>query len=193
MIEHRPDEAAKYADLGLKSNPGNAHLLAGRAALEKKEFAAAAREADGASRTPSYRLPATILLADIRAQQDQLTEASALVQRAFGELDARKGEAPPQLYYVKGDVLARMNRTPEAIAAFEEEIRRFPHDPRAYVSLAVVYFVSGEPSKSEATMERLAKSNPSPSSCEVAAKTFRELGLGQLAAQWEKRAKSFAR
>jgi tetratricopeptide (TPR) repeat protein len=84
-------------------------------------------------------------------------------------------------------VLARMNRYDEAIAEFNEEIRLFPHDRQAYVSLAVVYTLTGRPREANATMERLVKANPAPSSYELAAKTFTELGADAAAAEWRKR------
>lgn len=189
LIENKPDEAAKYAALGAKANPGNAHVITGRSALAKGDFATAEREANAAIDTFEYHIAGIVLLAQLRVQQRRLPEAAQTTERALAEVQQKHLEVPPLLYFVRGDVLARMNRMPEAIAAFEEEIRRYPHDRGAYVSLAVVHFLSGRPAEADATMERLVRANPGPASCRAAAETFHQLGVESLAAKWRERAK----
>lgn len=187
LIQNKPDEAARYAALGARTNPGNAHILAGRAALAKDDFSGAEREADAAIETFEYHIAGMVLEAQIRVRQRRPADAAAIIDRALAEVQQKKLEAPPLLFFVRGDVLARMNRMPEAIAAFEEEIRRYPHNQEAYVSLAVVHFLGGGTAEAEATMERLVRANPGPSSYRIASETFHELGVESLAAKWRSR------
>jgi tetratricopeptide (TPR) repeat protein len=93
----------------------------------------------------------------------------------------------PNIDFARGDLFARRNQVPQAIAAFEEEIRRFPDDRQAYANLAVLYLLTGRRPDAERTMERLVAANPQPSSYEIAVKTFTELGERGLAEAWKRR------
>ena len=44
-----------------------------------------------------------------------------------------------ELYFYLGDTLARLGRNAEAEAAFKEESRLFPQQPRSYAGLAMLY------------------------------------------------------
>ncbi|HEY0157469.1 MAG TPA: sulfatase-like hydrolase/transferase [Thermoanaerobaculia bacterium] len=172
---NRPREAAEHARLGLAVNPGNAHLLLGRAALAEGDLETATREAEQSLATFNYRVPALVLLAQVDVKRRRLDDALAKIAQARQELAAKQQETPPLLHFVHGDILARMNRAPEAIAAFEEEIRLFPDERQAYASLAVVHFLSGNRRAAEATMKRMIAANPG--SEQFAAETFAQLGV----------------
>lgn len=182
LMMNRPAEAAAHAELAAGTNPGSAHILLGRAALAKGDLMAAAGHARQAEKAFSYEAAALVLLAQIQTKQGQLQTALETIERA-----AKSQQAPALLHFVRGDVLARLNRFPEAIAAFNEEIRLYPHDRQAYTSLAVVYMLSGRRDEANATMERLVAANPGRSSYELAARTFAELGDEAGAAEWRRR------
>ncbi|HKO58461.1 MAG TPA: sulfatase-like hydrolase/transferase [Thermoanaerobaculia bacterium] len=93
----------------------------------------------------------------------------------------------PNIDFARGDLYARREQVPEAIAAFEEEIRRFPDDRQAYANLSVLYLLTGRRPDAERTMERLVAANPQPSSYAIAVKTFTELGEKALAEAWGRR------
>ncbi len=183
----RPDDAASHAQLGLQTNPGNAHIIMGRAALAKNDLATASREAEQAMGLYSYRGPALVLQAQILVKQGRLDEALRSVDSAQADL-ATKGVNVPLLHFVRGDILARMNRIDDAIAEFNEEIRLYPHDRQAYANLTVIHVLTGRRDAANATMERLVKANPSRDSYEMAARTFAEIGERQSAAAWRNRA-----
>ncbi|HEX7150682.1 MAG TPA: sulfatase-like hydrolase/transferase [Thermoanaerobaculia bacterium] len=189
LLQNRPDDAIQHAQLGLSTNPGNAHLLMGRGALAKHDLNAAEREARAAMETQDYRVPAMILLAQVRVQQRDLRGASGLLDQAVTDIKQRQLDVPPLLFFVRGDILARMNQTEPAIQAFDEEIRRYPQNRQAYANLAVIYLLSGRRDAANQTMERMVRANPSKSSYEVAARTFAELGDNAGAAAWSRRAR----
>jgi choline-sulfatase len=181
LMLNRPDEAAAHAQLGIKTNPGNAHIILGRAALAKNDLATALREAQTAGTFFSYDTAAAVLRAQILVKQGRL-------QEALQALDKAGTQMVPLRHFVRGDILARMNRVDEAIAEFNEEIRLYPHDRQAYANLAVVYVLLGRRADAHGTMEQLVKANPSRDSYELAAKTFAEMGDAQSAAAWRRRA-----
>ena len=93
----------------------------------------------------------------------------------------------PNIDFARGDLYARREQVPEAIAAFEQEISRFPDDRQAYANLAVLYLLTGRRNEAQQTMERLVAANPQPSSYEIAVKTFTEVGDKGLAEAWRHR------
>lgn len=187
LANNQPDEAAAHAELGLSTNPGSAHIILGRAALAKGEIETASREAQAAASVRSDRIPAQVLLAQVLVKQKRLDDALRLTDQTLEEIRRLNEEVPPLLYFVRGDVLARRNEFEPAIAAFNEEIRRYPRDRDAYASLAVVYLVMARRSEANQTMERLVRANPSPSSYALAARTFDQLRDSADAAAWRRR------
>jgi tetratricopeptide (TPR) repeat protein len=188
LMLDKPDEAAANAEIGLETNPGNAHILIGRAALAKGRLADAARQAQEAMSSFSYRPAALVLLAQVAVKQGRLTEAAAMIDQAQAEIKERKLDVPPLLFFTRGDILARMNQVPAAIAAFDEEITRFPNDRQAYANLTVIYLLGGRLAEAHQTMQRLVAANPDRSSYAIAVKTFDELHATRLAAEWRRRA-----
>ena len=185
LTTNKPGEAASHAQIGMSTNPGSAHVILARAALAKGDLDAAAREAQAAMEVHGYRATGLIVMAQVLTKQGRLDDALRATDQALQEI----GEAtvPPLLYYVRGDVLARQSKYSDAIAAFNEEIRRYPHDREAYASLAVVYVVTGRRREANETMERLVRANPSPASYDFAARTFAELRDEEDAALWRRR------
>ena len=188
LMMNRPKDAAAHAEVGLTTNPGSAHVILGGAALANNDFEAALRHAAAAEQSFSYEAPALVLRAQILTKQGNLPQALATIDRAEAAARDAGMVAPALLHYVRGDVLARMNRFPEAIAALEEELRLYPHDRQAYASLAVIYLLTGRDRDAQKTMERLVTTNPGPTSYDLAARTFAELGDEPSAAAWRRRA-----
>jgi choline-sulfatase len=171
---NKPREAAEHARLALGVNPGNAHLIIGRAALAEGDLETATREAEQSLATFNYRVPALVLLAQVDVKHRRFDQALAKIEQARAEV-AKGHETPPLLHYVHGDILARMNRVPEAVAAFEEEIRLFPDNRQAYASQAVVHLLSGNRRAADATMRRMIKAIPG--SEQFARETFAQVGV----------------
>jgi choline-sulfatase len=187
LMLNRPDDAIANAQLGIKANPGNAHILIGRGYLAKGQLDAAANEARQALNTYNYRVPAEVLLAQIAVKQRRFEEALTILGRAQADLEREKMDYPPLFFFARGDALARLNHIPEAIESFNEEIHRFPRDRQAYANLTVIYVLTGDHGKANETMERLVTENPSRSSYELAVRTFTEMGDTRDAQLWSRR------
>jgi len=157
------DEAARHAGLGEKVNPSGAHLLHARVALARKDHRTAETEARAAQSAAG-----NVLLAQVLAEQGRLAEALTVID-ATEKTDARDA--------VRGDVLARMERYPEAIEAFRADIASFPRDLDAYTKLAIVYALQERADEARAAVAEMVRNNPTDEARKLAAKTRKELGL----------------
>jgi tetratricopeptide (TPR) repeat protein len=63
-------------------------------------------------------------------------------------------EAPAEVFFYQGNALFNLKRTPEAIAAWEESLRRNPKQPLAENNLAVAYWMTGRLDDARAAVER---------------------------------------
>jgi choline-sulfatase len=185
---NRLDEAQSHAELGLRTNPSSARLLLGRVALARKEMGKAAELAKVAGEDELYRIPAAVLLAQALIGQNKPAEALAIVEKTANEIETRGYEPVAMLDFTRGDALARMNRLDEAVAAFQREIRHFPHGRQAYANLTVIYAIEGKLNDARRVMESLVSANPGAESYRVAAETFEELGASEEATRWRRRA-----
>ena len=187
LMLNRFDEAIANAGAGMKVNPGNAHLISGRAKLNLGRLDDAIADAHAAIATFNYKPAGLVLLAEIYVKQRRLAEAAAQIDAALAAAREAKLEPPPLLFFVRGDIQARMNQVPAAIESFNEEIRRFPADRQAYANLTVIYLLQGDRTRANQTMERLVRANPDRRSYELAAKTFAELHDEADAQRWRRR------
>jgi arylsulfatase A-like enzyme/Flp pilus assembly protein TadD len=191
LMTGQPKEAAEHAALGMSANPGSAHIILGRAALAQGNYPRAETEARQAMESYNFRAPALLLLAQCDAKQNiRLAEAMGLVDQALQYLETNHLPMIPLLHFVRGDILARMGKGAEAVAAFNEELRLYPQDLQAYANLAVVYLLSGDLAGADRTLQRMVAANPNPSSWRLAIQTCRELGANALADEWQRRARS---
>ena len=91
---------------------------------------------------PSRRAP-YLVLARIAVERNDLPGALALVDKARA-LSGGSGAHPiTGLHWLRGDILGRMERLPEAEAEFQEEIRLFPESLDAWSSLTALYAAQG--------------------------------------------------
>lgn len=187
LMLNKFDDAIANADAGIKVNPGNAHLIAGRAKLNLGRLDEAATDANAAIATFNYKPAGLVLLAEIYVKQRRLAEAAQKIDEALAAARDSRLEPPPLLFFVRGDILARMNQVPAAIDSFNEEIRRFPSDRQAYANLTVIYLLQGDRTRANQTMERLVRANPDRRSYELAATTFAELHDEADAQRWRSR------
>jgi arylsulfatase A-like enzyme/Flp pilus assembly protein TadD len=170
-----PDEAARYADLAMKSSPAPAHQLLARVAIERGDFATAERHATEAIGAHNPQPAAMLLLAEIHRSRGDLPAALAATEAA-----ARRAQelGVPKLYrldFLRGDIYARMDRPADAVAAYQREITNFPENTQAYANLAIIYFIEGRRADVERVLEELVKANPHPGARALAARTRKEL------------------
>lgn len=184
------DEAEAHARLGEAVNPAGSHILLGRVAMARKDLSRAEREIKEAMRDQSSRVAASILMAQIYAQQGRLAEAFSLIQQTAADAQQRDLGPVESLDFVRGDVLARMDRVDEAVVAFRQAIRDYPAHRQTYANLAVIYMIQGQPAEAHRLMEQMVEASPNRRSYLFAAQTLEGLEDKQGAALWRKRAQS---
>jgi tetratricopeptide (TPR) repeat protein len=143
----------------MKSSSGRARGVAHIAAL----FAFALLIAPG---TSAYAQKANIV-SHGPATRDATPEADASIEQrnwsaALAELNARIAQNPrdAQAKFKRATVLARMNRTDDAIAAFTELTETYPELPEPYNNLAALYAKQGRYGDARAALETATKANP---------------------------------
>jgi predicted Zn-dependent protease len=75
-----------------------------------------------------------------------------------------------------GDVLVRLDRVAEAETFFLDELRDFPHNLNARVSLATLYQKAGQTDEAAKAASDLVRITPSPEAYAMAAKLFTSFG-----------------
>jgi len=174
----RLDEAQTNAELGLETGPASAHSLLAQIALARHDTARAEREATAALASRGSRLGPLITLAQVRREQGRLDDALALTRQGERELGGMKENHKfAGLFFIQGDLLARLGKNADAEASFRREIADFPGDAKAYSRLAVLYASEDRPQEAVATLKSMVDANPqSPIAYAEAVRALRVMG-----------------
>jgi tetratricopeptide (TPR) repeat protein len=180
--------AATHARLALTAHPREANELLARVALEEGRFAAAEEHARSALQLGDSQPATLLLLADIERASGKLDQALRRVQEAeqrAADLGVGRLQGAD---YLRGDLLARLDRPEEAAAAYRREIAAFPLHLQAYANLAVILMIQGRSAEANELLEQMARSNPHRGAYLLAAKTLDVFEDRQGAARWRQRA-----
>jgi tetratricopeptide (TPR) repeat protein len=173
----KPDETIPHAELAMKTNPREANELLARAYIEKHDYASAEQHAHAAIDAGGRQPTSILLLAEVQRAEGKLPQALQTIDEA----NARAHEMGVQhLYasdYLRGDVLARLNRPEEAIAAFRSEIANSPQHLQSYANLALIYFIEEDPRAGREVLDEMMKKNPHRGARALAEKTLGAVGL----------------
>ncbi|MEO6259441.1 MAG: sulfatase-like hydrolase/transferase [Thermoanaerobaculia bacterium] len=184
----QPKEAIANAELAMQMNPRETHELLARAWAQSGDFAQAEQHARQAI-VAGDRQPSSILLLG-EVQRDAGNFQGSLATIVEAERRANDLEVP-HLYgvdYLRGDVLARLDRVDEARAAYRREIEHSPQHLQSYANLAVIDFIIGKGAEGEAVLGQMAQRNPHRGAYLLAAKTLDALGDRSGATRWRSRA-----
>lgn len=181
----RPADALAQYQAAAALSPVLAPSLAlpmARLALETRDFEEAERLAAVARDAPDAGPEVRVLAAEILLARGRPAEALALVAR-----DATPSPVPG-LEFVRGDALARLDRTAEARRALAAEVAADPGHLRAWASLALVSALeTGRPAEAGAVLESMYRANPRPAAAALAVRTLRFMGETAAAAAWKGR------
>jgi arylsulfatase A-like enzyme/Flp pilus assembly protein TadD len=183
----RFESAAKHAELAMITNPGAAHLVLGRIALARRDYASAEREARAARRDAHRKLQSDVLLAQALTGQGRANDAIVLLDEAKQAISRDGLDSVLMLEFARGDALAHAGRIPEAEAAFRDEIRLFPHDRQAYARLAALEWLQGRARESRDLLESMVKVNPGRDSHALALQTATALGDDEGVRYWRRK------
>jgi tetratricopeptide (TPR) repeat protein len=180
---HRLDDARQHAELAVKDEPGPAHDILARVALAKNDLPTAEQEAKLALESRD-RASALMTLARVELQRKNYAAALDDCNRAIEFLESRKGTALSGLHFLRGDVLARMERYDEAEAAMRKEIELFPRDPRPYKNLILLYATEGRNAEATKLVYQLIEKSPTPPAYAAISTTLRTIGDVNGARYW---------
>jgi len=115
-----------------------------------------------------FALAFCFLLPGIALAAATLPEASQLFKQgqhaqALDKVNGYLAGNPkdPQGRFLKGLILAELNRAPEAIKTFNELTDDFPELPEPYNNLAVLYASQGQYERAKASLEKAIRTHPS--------------------------------
>jgi arylsulfatase A-like enzyme/Flp pilus assembly protein TadD len=180
--------AADHARLALTTHPREANELLARVALEEGRFDAAEEHVRSALEHGDSQPATLLLLADVERTAGKLERALRSVQEAerrAAELGVGRLQGAD---YLRGDLLARLDRPEEAAAAYGREIAAFPQHLQAYANLAVILMIQGRSAEANELLEQMARSNPHRGAFLLAAKTLEAFEDRPGAARWRQRA-----
>jgi choline-sulfatase len=186
--------AATHARLALTAHPREANELLARVALEEGRFDAAEEHVRSALQLGDSQPSTLLLLAEVERTAGKLEQALWTIQEAerrAAELGIGQQGGQGRLQgadYLRGDLLARLDRPEDAAAAYRREIAAFPEHLQAYANLAVILMIQGRSAEANELLEQMARSNPHRGAFLLAAKTLDVFEDRQGAARWRQRA-----
>ena len=166
----RPREAAAHAQLALKTHPFEANEVLARVALGEQRYDDAFAHIQAAAFASNNHPRTDLLLVDLQKKTGDL----ALTLRTLSIAERRASEmgiAQQGIDHERGDILARLDRPVEAIAAYEREIARFPHHLQSYANLAIIHHIEGRQRESDAVLEKMVRANPTAQARALAKRT----------------------
>jgi tetratricopeptide (TPR) repeat protein len=171
----RIDEAKAHAELSIGVAPAFAHETLARIAVYQKDEEAARRHARLAEEAdPS--LPMTALVEGmILHGKGRWPQAAERLLEAKRLMSART-EQIPDLNYLAGDALARMERYGEAERLFKEELATFPGHVRARGGLAMLYKATGRDAEAERAVNEIVQIAPTAEGLDMAAQLWTAFG-----------------
>lgn len=168
------DEGLRHAEaLRLLGDP-SAEDIAARAALGNGDFKAAEPAARAAYDKGSgkTKVRGALVLGRLAVMRNDLASAQKWADEASA-LSAYDKMVQSGLHMLRGDVLARLGRAPEAEKEFLEELRLYPDRMDARVSLSALYASVDRRQDARRVIIDLVSRQPTPESFLLGMKTFR--------------------
>ena len=172
----RFDEALRNAELAVSRGDTGGYEVAARASLAKNDLVRAEAEARRSIETRKTRKRSYLVLADIEARRGNLAKALEITEQVKALVGERGLADLAGFHFLRGNVLARMSRMPEAEAEFAEEVRNFPWYVDAWPALAMARASQNRVSEAKATIDEMVRTNGSPQAYALAVRTLTILG-----------------
>jgi len=185
----RLDEAQQYGELAGAVAPAFAHELLARVAIQRKDAAAARREADLTEQADPSMPMRAIVEGTLLYNAGKYAECIAPFAAAEKALQRRTVQVPDIAYYI-GDSLARLGRYPEAERFLTAEVALFPFNVRARAGLAMLYRATGRDAESERAIADMLRVSPEGDGPAMARQLWTMFGEPQKAAALKAAGKS---
>jgi arylsulfatase A-like enzyme/Tfp pilus assembly protein PilF len=172
----RFDEALENADLAVSRGDTGGHEVKARAYLAKNDLVRAEAEARQSIESRSTRKRSYLVLADIEARRGNLGKALEITEQVKTLVGERGLADLAGFHFLRGNVLARMNRLPQAEAEFAEEVRNFPWYVDAWPALAMARASQNRVPEAKKTIDEMVRTNGSSQAYALAVRTLTILG-----------------
>ena len=148
---------------------------AARIAIDRRDVAAAEKSAQARFDLDGSRALRQFVRGRELLGGGHYEEAHAALLEAT-RADDEGGVALPGLHLALGDTLAHLEQPADAEAQLKEEIRLFPQDSRAYVSLAVLLHSLDRHDDAAQVIDALLEALPTPEGSSAAARAWTLVG-----------------
>jgi arylsulfatase A-like enzyme/Flp pilus assembly protein TadD len=176
------DDAEAHAELVLAADPSKAHDLLARIAIGRKDYVRAEAEARKAMDLAKEKIAPLMTMAMIQREKGNVDEALRLLNQAVSKKKER--EQIESLFFLRGDVLARLGRVEEAERDFRQEIDLFPGDQPAYRNLTLLLVASGRIPEATALIRKLIAEAPVPASYHTVCQVLDTVGDARGVRYW---------
>ena len=164
--------AEAHARLAMKRSPGAAHMVLAHIALARHDAATAEKEARASMEDNTHVRDGAVVLAQVLAASGRLDEALRTINGI-----STAGSPVENLDATRGDILARMQRNPEAEQAFRSELQNFPHNLDAYTKYAILLTTMGRVADARADLDTMQRANPGAAAQRAASSTRKLLSI----------------
>jgi len=177
QAQQKADAAVALTEGGTPADRAAALEAAARIAIDRRDVAAAERSAQARFDLDGSRALRQFVRGRELLDGGHFEEAHAALleaSRGNGEADS----ALPGLHLALGETMLHLEQPAPADAEgeFKEEIRLFPLDPRAYVSLALLYHSTDREDDAAQAIEELLQALPTPEGSSAAARAWTAMG-----------------
>ena len=155
----RLDEAIANADLAVSRGDTGGHEIEARAYLAKNDLVRAEAEARRSIESKRTRKRSYLVLADIEARRGNLVKAMEITEQVKALVGDRGLADLAGFHLLRGTVLTRMSRLPEAEAEFAEEVKNFPWYVDAWQALAMARASQNRVPEAKKTIEEMIRTN----------------------------------
>lgn len=176
------DDAEKHAELAIAADPSKAHDLLARIWMGRKDYARAEAEARKAMGQGEDKIAPLMTMAMIQREEGHVDEALRLLNEAIAKKKPR--EEIELLYFLRGDVFARLGRMEEAERDFRREIDVFPEGQPAYRNLTILLVASGRIPEATALIRQLITDAPIPASYYTVCQVLNTVGDARGVRYW---------
>ena len=175
QAQQRADAAVALSESGAPADRAAALETAARIAIDRRDVAAAEKSAQARFDLDGSRALRQFVRGRELLGGGHYEEAHAALLEA-ARSDDEGGVALPGLHLALGDALVHLEQPADAEAQLREEIRLFPLDPRAYVSLAVLLHSLERDDDAAQVLEALVEALPTPEGSSAAARAWTLIG-----------------
>ncbi|HEX7136303.1 MAG TPA: sulfatase-like hydrolase/transferase [Vicinamibacterales bacterium] len=178
------DGAQQHAEIAARVEPGQAHEILARIAVERHKPDVAEKEARLALQTVNEPSTELMILGGVEMDRKNYPKALEYLDQAWARVQKKDPPRLVNLHMTRGEALAQMNRVDEAEKEFRAEIADFPANPRPYSSLIMLLATEGKLDAATQLVFDVVKAAPAPHTYVVVAETLKAIGDDRGALFW---------